>query len=65
MDINVLASLLVTGTVTTFKARFGVDDDGIRGAVVQIGSPLNADLVIICDETGLLREFDRRIMRLA
>ncbi|MFD0035560.1 hypothetical protein ACFVJK_46805 [Streptomyces sp. NPDC127172] len=65
MDTNVLASLLTTGTVTTFKARFGTDDNGVRGAVVQIGSPLNQHLVLVVDETGLLREFDRRIMRLA
>jgi hypothetical protein len=65
MDINILASLLATGTVVTFKARFGVDEDGIRGAVVQIGSPLNADLVLVCDENARLRELDRRVLRLA
>jgi hypothetical protein len=65
MDINVLASLLATRTVTTFKAKYGADDTGLRGAVVQIGSPLNPHLVLVVDGEGILREFDRRIMRLA
>jgi hypothetical protein len=65
MEFNVLAALLEAGTVTHFKSRYGVDGTGIRGAVVQIGSPLNKELVTIVDTAGYLREFDRRTMRLA
>lgn len=65
MDTNTLAKLLNTGTVMTFKARYGVDENGIRGSVVQIGSPTNSHLVILRNEAGDLREVDRRIMRLA
>lgn len=63
MDINALAALLAAGTVTTFYSHFGKDTTGTRGAVVQIGSPLNQDLVIVCDMNGYLHEWDRRTVR--
>lgn len=65
MEISELAALLTAGTVTTFKARFGTDDAGTRGAIVQIGSPLNPNLVLVVDTDGRLHEWDRRIMRAA
>lgn len=65
MDITTLAALMAAGTVHTFHVRYGTDETGVRGAVVQIGSPLNRDLVIICDTDARLREYDRRILRVA
>ncbi|NUR01321.1 MAG: hypothetical protein HOY79_33795 [Streptomyces sp.] len=65
MEITTLAALMAAGTIHTFHARYGVDADGVRGAVVQIGSPLNRDLVLICDTETRLHEYNRHLLRVA
>ncbi|MFI5814927.1 hypothetical protein ACIA7S_28710 [Streptomyces sp. NPDC051643] len=62
MEISELEALRDAGTVHVFQGRFGRTSEGMRGKVVQVGSPTDPDIVVVRNELGTRRNWDRHTM---